>query len=251
MLQLYAPTTKSGIIDKIYSDLGITVDDFPLADITREINLAKTNLLTIALKANGWIFDDSNHTDYPIIKTNIVSGQRDYSFTTDENGYFILDIYRVMVCGEDGIYYDLELTDQKLKGGAMGMVNGQELTGKPSKYNKLGNGIFLDAIPDYNYTSGIKIFINRESTQFSTPTVNVADTTKSGFDARLDEYLCVRPEAYYANLHNLKSLTFLNNELLKYEGDEDRGITGKIESIYSKRDKDVPTQIITKYRSSR
>ena len=156
-----------------------------------------------------------------------------------------------MVAGEDGIFYDLELVDQKLKGNAMGIVDGQNITGKPSKYNKLANGIFLDAIPDYSYTGGIKIFINRESTSFSTPTVNVADTTKSGFDSRLDEYLCVRPEAYYANLHNLKSASFLNSELLKYEGDEDRGLTGKIESVYAKRDKDVLTRIISKYRSSR
>lgn len=253
-LSLYVPATKAGIIDKIYSDTGADTTKFPLMEITREINLALDNLVAIALQASGiWQLDDSNYTtDYPIITTNIISGQRDYSFITDGSGNLILDIYRIMCANSSGIFYDLELIDQQTKDiRTMGMVDGQNITGIPSKYDKTGNGIFLDAIPNYSYTNGLKIFINREASHFSIPTVNVPDTTKPGFDGRLHEYLTVRPTAYYTAKHGLKSAPFWQNELLKWEGNEDRGITGKIESIYSKRSKDEKTQIITKYRSSR
>jgi hypothetical protein len=252
-MKFYQPTTKSGIIDLIYRNTGADSNSYPLADVTADVNLALDNAIDLAIKACGNAqFDDTNHTKQPIIYFNLVSGQRDYSAITDEQGNLILDYYRVMVADEAGVYYDLEKIDQQTKGyKTMGMVDGQNITGKPSKYDQTGSSIFLDAIPNYSYTAGIKCFINREGSHFSVPTVNVADDTVPGIDGRLHEYLATRPTAYYASRKVLKSANFWANELLKYEGDEDRGITGKIEGVYSKRMKDEPTRIITKHRSSR
>ena len=65
-----------------------------LKNFTADVNVAFDKLLMILFSSSGkWQFDDSNHTDYPIITTNLVAGQRDYSFTTDEQGNIILDIY--------------------------------------------------------------------------------------------------------------------------------------------------------------
>jgi hypothetical protein len=244
-----ASSTKSGIVDLIYRYTGADTTKYPLSEVVSDVNAAVDRLLALAIRSSGsWQYDDSNHTDYPIITTDLVSGQRDYSFTTDEQGNLILDIYRVMVANSSGIFYDLELADQQnQRGRNIGFVDGQEITGQPSKYDKTANGIFLDAIPNYSYTNGIKIFINREASYFTS-----SDTTKKpGFDGRLHEYLVVRPTAYYAQRKGLDNADFWSNELLKYEGDEDRGITGLIESVYSKRSKDEPTRILTKYRSSR
>jgi hypothetical protein len=248
-LAFYNSTDKSGIVDLIYRYTGADTTKYPLAEVVSDVNLAVDRLLALAIRASGkWQYDDTNHTDYPIITTNLVSGQRDYSFTTDEGGNLILDIYRVMVADSSGVFYDLELVDQQTKDyKTIGMVDGQDIEGTPSKYDKTANGIFLDAIPNYSVTGGIKIFINREASYFTD-----SDTTKKpGFDGRLHEYLAVRPTAYYAQRKRLDNANFWANELLKYEGDEDKGITGLIESIYSKRSKDEPTKIIPKYRSSR
>src|SRR3990167_5269860 len=69
-----------------------------LAQFVTDCNIAVDDFWTIAVPASGtWQLDDSNQTDFPIIKTNIVSGRRDYTFTTDGSGNLILDIYKVAI----------------------------------------------------------------------------------------------------------------------------------------------------------
>lgn len=252
-LKFYQPVTKGGIIDLIYANTDSDTTSYPLAEVTRDVNLAKDALIMRAIKASGkWQVDDTGHTDYNIITCDLTENQRDISFTTDEGGNLILDIYRVMVADSSGIFHDLKPVDQQNKDeDTLSMVDGSDTTGIPTKYDKTANGIFFNVLPSYSYTNGIKIFINREGLHYSVPTEAVADDTITGIDPRLDEYLAIRPSYYYAFRKGLKQTNFLANELLKYEGDENKGITGLIEFIYSKRTKDEKTQIIPKYRSSR
>jgi len=252
-LALYTPATRSGIIDLIYKTTGADTTKYPLMDVVADINLAVDKFFAIAIQASGvWQLDDSNQTDYPIISANLISGQRDYSFTVDGSNNLILDIYRVMVANPSGRFYDLELVDQQTKGWqSMGMVDGQNVTGQPSKYDKTANAIFFDAIPNYNYSLGVKAFVNREALRFSVPTSGVADTTKPGFAGTLHEYFVIRPSYFYALRKGLKNVTNLGAELLKYEGDDRLGVSGSIGETYSKRSKDEKTQIIPTFRSSR
>jgi len=231
-----AVATKSGIVDMIYRNTKADTTKYPLAEVVSDVNAALDRAITLAIKSAGkYQVDDTNHTDYPIILLNLVQNQRDYSFTTDEEGNLILEPYRVMVADSSGIFYDLEPVDQQTdRGDVMSMVDGRNLTGKPSKYDKTANGIFFDVLPSYSYADGIKIFINREASYFIS-----SDTTKKpGIDGRLHEYLAIRPTAFYAARNGLNSAPFWANELLKYEGDESRGIKGLIERIYSRRAKD-------------
>lgn len=231
------------LITLIDDNCNTTSSSYPTAKKVVDINLALDRILALIFQADGrWKFDDSNHTDYPIITTDLVSGQRDYSFTSDDTGNLILEVYRVMVANEDGRFYDLTLEDQLIRGRAMGMVSGQNLTGKPSKYNKLANGIFLDSIPNYNYTDGLKIFINREASYF-TALDTFYTTKKPGFAGLFHEYLALRPSYQYAYRKGLKNASILKVEMKEMED--------KVEEFYSKRSKDEPTRIITKHRSSR
>lgn len=231
-LQLYAPATKSGIIDLIYSNTGADTNKYSLMEVVRDVNLAIDKFLAIAIPASGkWQIDDSNQSDYPILTTNLVSGQRDYSFTVDGAGNLILDIYRVMVANSDGIFYDLKPVDQQTKGfGPGGMVDGQNRQGNPTMYDKTANGIFLDLIPDYNYSGGLKIFVNREATHFTIPTVNIADITKPGFAGLFHEYFALRPSYQFAYRKGLKNTSNLREEMLLMEQ--------KIEEYYGQRNKD-------------
>ena len=78
----------------VYSDtenfLGIVQDidflvhtnstTYTLANKTRNSNRAVDRAVTIIMQADGrWKYDDSNYTNLPIARGNLVSGQREYS----------------------------------------------------------------------------------------------------------------------------------------------------------------------------
>lgn len=188
---------------------------YPVADKTADENLALDKAFSIIFKSGGrWQFDDSNFTDYPIISRNIVSGQRDYTFTADENGNLILDVYKVMVkTSANGPYVEIQPVDQQSDADMSSFYDGQNTSGIPTRYDKTANGIFLDAIPNYNATDGIKVFINREGSYFS-----VGDTTKKpGFAGLFHEYIALRPSYQYAYRNSLDNVNKLQEEMLRME----------------------------------
>lgn len=226
-------TTKGGILQLIernvkLGDGGITGNATRLAEFTSDVNLALDDVLSTIFEVGGtWQFDDSNHTDYPIITTNIVSGQRDYTFVTDEQGNLILDIYKVMVADEQGNFSEIIPVDQQSRLSPPGYNDGNNTTGLPNTYDKTANGIFLDAIPNYNRTGGLKVFINREGSYFAT-----TDTTKKpGFAGLFHEYLALRPSYQYAYRNGLENTKLLKQEMLEMED--------KIRNYYKAREKDV------------
>ena len=206
-------TNKDGLLQQIeqccgFEDGMITGNATLKAQFTGKINVAQDEVMAEALKAGGWNVDDFNHTHDPFITTNLVSGQRDYHFTTDEEGSLILDIYKVMVANSSGIFSELDPVDQQGEG-QDAMWDGLNSTGIPAVYDKTGNGIFLDPIPNYSKTDGLKLFINRESTYFA-----VSDTTKiSGIDGLCHDYLYLKPSYEYARDKGLQNAERLFRDL--------------------------------------
>ena len=110
---------------------------YPVAEKTADENLALDKVTGIIFTSSGrWQYDDTNHEDYPIITTNLTSGQRDYTFTTDEQGNLILDIYRVMVKNRDGVFYEIYPVDQQSDEMTDGFWDGQNTEGTPTRYDK-------------------------------------------------------------------------------------------------------------------
>lgn len=208
---------------------------YPVADKTADMNLALDRAFALIFQVGGtWQFDDSNHTDYPIITTSIVSGQRDYSFVTDEQGNLILDIYKVMVADENGNFFEITPVDQQSKDSPIGYNDGNNTAGLPNTYDKTANGIFLDAIPNYNRAGGLKVFINREGSYFTT-----SDTTKKpGFAGLFHEYVALRPSYQYAYRNKLENKNDLKNEMLEMEQ--------AIMDNYKAREKDVQKTLQTR-----
>jgi len=250
-LEFSASATKSGIVDIIYRRTGLNSTNYPIAEVTSDINSAMDMFLNIAIPASGkWQLDDTNHTKYNILTTALVENQRDYAFTTDEQGNLILDIYKVMVKaeGSDGLWFELDKVDQQADDSVNNpvdqMLNGANVTGMPDKYDKTGNSLFLDPIPNYSQALSLKVFINREGSYFAT-----TDTTKKpGVPGILHEYFVVRPVALKCVEKGLNNANFWMNELLKWEGDESRRIKGKIAKYYANRAKDeqlvITSQIV-------
>lgn len=232
-IQFSSTATKDGIIQQIeqacgFDDGGITSNSVRMAQFTGKVNVAQDEVFAFALNNSGWNTDDFNHTKDPFITTALVSGQRDYHFTVDQEGSIILDIFRVMCRGsETGQYELIKPIDQQSDLHVETFYNGQDSTGTPWRYDKTGNGIFLDPIPNFNSTDGLKLFINRESTYFL-----VSDTTKlSGIDTLCHDFLYLKPAYEYARDNGLSNRETLFRDM--------QVAWKKIENRYSMRERDV------------
>ena len=231
----YSDTSnKDGILQRIEMELGFT-DGFITGNATRlaqwtgSVNLAIDKVFHIIFSADGrWQFDDRNHTDYPELTANLVASQRDYPFTTDDNSNFILAIHKVAILPSATATRYVELTpvDALNDDNSPIVENDTSITGVPDSYDKTANGIFLDPIPSYSATNGLKLFISREGSYFTT-----SDTTKyPGFAGLYHEYLVLEPAYRYARANRLDVQETLKRDLLEMER--------QIIEYYSRRNKD-------------
>lgn len=239
-LQFSDTTNNRGIVQLIDDLCDSNEATYSIKKKTRDVNLTLDYVWAMIFKAGGlWQYDDSNQTDYPIITTNLVSGQRDYSFVTDESGNIILDIYKVMVAQPNGTFIEIKPVDVQSEKDTNGFWNGLNTTGTPSTYDKTANAIFLDAIPNYNYTNGLKIYINREGSYFTT-----SDTTKkAGFAGIFHEFLALRPSFQYCARNSKDNTKALQIEMLAMENE--------IKAYYGNRERDVKKRMSANVENTR
>lgn len=247
-IQFSDTTNKNGIIQFIEDECGfndgdITDDTTLLAKFTGDVNHALDEIYALIFKSGGvWQFDDTNHEKYPFIETDLISGQRDYSFTEDEQGNIILDIYKVMVKNPDGVYVELDQVDQQSKNNNRvnvdSLTDGQNKTGTPNRYDMTANGIFLDPISNYNWRQneegerGVKVFINREGSYFAT-----SDTTKkAGFNGLFHYLLVLLPAYKYARIHSLPQVSRIENDIMKMKGE--------LTDSYGQRSRDITRRLV-------
>ena len=238
-------TNKSGIIQQLerkcgFNDGDISGNTLRMAQFTADVNLAMDNVTAKIFELGGdWQYDDSNHTDYPIITTDLLESQRDYSFTTDGSGNIIVGIYKVQVL-VDGKYVDIDPVDQQSQTqDVRSLTDGVNKEGTPTRYDKTANGIFLDLIPTADVTDGLKVFINRESTYFT-----VSDTTKKpGFDGLVHEYLVYEVAYKYARDKRLANKNDLKEGLAMEEI--------KINNRYGRRERDISRNLTPLIQNNR
>lgn len=233
-LQFSDLTNFKGIVQIYEKEIGATRTDISgntdkLKEFTADVNLALDDYFELAIPASGtWQLDDSGHTDYPIIKANIVSGQNDYSFTTDGSGNLILDIYKVAIIpsAEATLYEEIYPIDvQKPQRdhtwfngrwyNSNNLVSETTNTGVPIQYDKTANALFLDPTPSYSKTLGLKLYINREASYFTD-----SDTTKKpGVPGTHHKYFAIKPAFEFARRNSLANARALENEIAKMEKD--------------------------------
>ena len=214
-----------------------------LIELTAAVNMTWDRYLALALPASGrWQYDDSGHTDFPIIKTNIVSGQKDYTFTTDGSGNLILDIYKVAILPdatvtEYDLIFPIDTQSQDLN---TELITETTQGGTPVAYDKTANGLLFEPTFDYAATNGIKVYINREPSYFVD-----TDTTKlPGCPGLHHEYFAIRPAFDYARRNNLAIAEKLREEVVNFEGDEKRGIQGSIVQHFARRSRDERDMLV-------
>lgn len=231
-------TTQRGLVQFYEREIGvdygvISGNPTKLKSFTADANSALDRFMSLAIPASGkWQLDDSNYDNtnggYPIIYTNLVAGQRDYTFTTDESGNLILDIYKVAVLpsATDTLYQPIYPLDAQSDTEAYDLVANNTTTGTPVRYDKTANGLFLDPIPSYNAERGLKMYINREASYFT-----YTDTTKKpGVPGLFHSYFYLIPALDHARRKSLTSHDRILQEVLRLEQD--------IVAYFGKRDRD-------------
>lgn len=245
-------STKQGILQEYEKECGFEYGDVSgsadkLATFVVGVNLAKDDFTRLAITSDGtWQVDSSNQTDYDIISTNLVSGQRDYSFTTDQAGNYILDILKAFVATPSGIFVEQTPVDVSHGTDTDTFTNGQNASGTPVRYDKLANAVFLDPIPNYNYTNGLKLYVNRTSDYFT-----ASDTTKrTGFPPIFDRYFVVKASLADARRNTKTNFAALDNERIGFEGDEAKGLIGSIQRYFSRRAQDEKPRLTPAYQDN-
>ena len=167
-------TTTNSIVYRLNRNTGANNTIYPLADKASDVNEGLDKYWHLAMVGSGtWQIDDSNQTDLPISTADLVSGQQDYTLPSD-----LMIIEKIFAKDSGGSWNELAPVDITQTQEDLGAKNIWILpsgnSGSPTKYDKKANSIFLDPIPNYNSTSGLKISFKRGPSYIIS-----SDTTKA------------------------------------------------------------------------
>lgn len=206
-------TDRNGIVQML-EDLTETqnVSSYSTAIKTRDINLAFDDYQNLVKRTAGsWQADDTNHTKYPNMTFALTSGQKDYTFTEDEQGNQIQDIYRVEAKMADGSWKVLKYVNEMDYTRAISSIDSE--TGEPNEYYLTANGVFLVTAPNYTQADGIRMFFTRSPDYFLD-----SDTTKTpGIPNGHHRYLALKPAFWYWLPKDSTRATLFQNEIFKIE----------------------------------
>lgn len=240
-MQFSDTTNLTGIVEKLgelTDTQSASTGAYTLKKKTNDINQALDEYFMMAVRSSGtWEVDDTNHTDYPIITTNIIASQQDYSFTVDETGNQIWDIFRVEAKDANGTWQLLESYDEYAETTSLSQQSTE--TGTPIRYSKTANGIFLDRTPNYNSTNGLKVYFSRTGSYFVS-----TDTTKTpGIPNTFHKFLAYLPAYWYWLPKDSQKATLFKAEV-------DRQIKD-IEDYHSQRTRDEKPRLVVTQNSCR
>ncbi len=235
-MQFSESTNKTGLYE-LFQDLTETNStSYTAYKFARDANSALARYMFLAIKSSQkWQVDDTNYTDYPIITINLVSGQQDYPFTADASDNQVLTIDRVECKDSGGNWHKLVVYDEMEESGAISQTN----SGTPNSYHQTANGIFLKDIPNYNSTSGLKVYFKRAPSYF----VGTDTTKEPGIPEIFHEYLVYRPAYLYA----VKNLPTLAPGYLAIV----QRIEADIGDFYFLRNQNQPKRMKVNYESNR
>lgn len=162
---------------------GVTAN---LQTFTRLLNSRYHQIVTMILDSmDEWDFDDANKSDYPVLTTSLVASQQDYSLPTSLKA---LRIKRVEVSYDGAKWFRMSPLDVNEVGDPTDTTTiANDFNAASPFYDVQFNSLWLYPIPTSSVTGGLKIWISREITEFST-----TDTTmEPGFDEPFHRMLAI------------------------------------------------------------
>lgn len=219
-MQYNGSTTGQDIVTMTDKLVKSSSSSFPIADKTLYANQALKMIWTWIHDAyGGWIYDDNNYTTYPEATTNLVANQVDYTLPSND-----LTIRAVSVLTDGNVWYPLiPITLEQINDKFLSESQFYSTPGQPTYYRPLAKGFKIYPAANYNQSASLKVFYDREVSQFST-----TDTTKTpGFDSQYHEAVPTYMAYQYAKINQLANKNDLEKDWLRYEQ--------QIKTDYSKR----------------
>lgn len=194
---------------------GLGTSDYALADLARAANTSRYNLALKVLKNNdAWDWDERTSTDFHIVTTTLVDGQRDYSLEAE-----VLKIDHVEVKDANGNYYSIPVVDQKeVLQQRQALTGYGEANSVPKQAWVTKRSIFLDPAPDVanaavTASAGLRIYYARAVTEFTASTT----TSEVGFDTEGDVIIAYMMAEEYASIYREDRLQALQQRRVELE----------------------------------
>ncbi len=223
-------------IDTIVSDLTDSdTTSFPTATRLIYANASQAEVSGDIIGADGtWNWDDTNYTDLPIGKADLVAGQQDYSF--DDT---FLSIEGVSVMDSDGNYQKLIPFDKNELD--VDPDEYKETDGMPTHYDKQGRSVFLYPAPasgSVTLTDGLKVFFKRK-----TKDITLFDSTSPGFVPTEHMILAYKIALPYCMKYKQDRVALYEKKIQEHRA--------RIIAHYSRRSKDEPSRLVANVESNK
>ena len=201
---------------------------YSLVQKTRAANKTLRKIWSWIFEAyGGWIYDDSNNTDFPIATTQIVSSQQDYSIPSEA-----LTVNDLEVKDSSGNWYDLKPITSEEIDKLQAEKEFFKTNGLPIYYLMISGSFKLFPTPNYTQAASLRISFNRGVTTFTS-----GDTTKTpGFVSQFHDAVAVGMALEWAKEKGLNDLLQgLYADWRRYELDIKKFYTVRYYEKYPKR----------------
>lgn len=164
-------TDGTGAFQEIDDICNSDINSYPAKSKTRRINAAVDRFFTLAFQSDGrWNWEDPNRDTAPIETLNLVANTQSYNL--DDFTSEVINVLRFEILDSaTGTPQLLKKLDRSKVEGAL--TNYQTTAGIPKEYDLVGEYIYLYPKPSYNSTGGLRIYTQRNKSEFV-----YTDTTK-------------------------------------------------------------------------
>lgn len=205
--------TISEIQNQIFLLTNSTSNDFADSDLLASVNRYYHKAMTIILRSSdSWDYDDTSNTDFPILTASLVADQQEYTLPTD-----VLKVKRVEIT-YDGTNWDkaepFDINNRSDATDATSIANDFNTT-QPF-YDVQYGAFFLYPTPTANSTNGLKIWITREITEFTSGDLSTG-TKKPSIDVMFHEYLSMGPAYEFGLAKGMPQVTRFRDEITRIE----------------------------------
>lgn len=226
---------ENSLVHECWALVDADITSYPLATVTRRMNIALEELAGLIINADGtWQYDDTNHTDHPVGKGTLVEGQQDYSFASE-----YLQIEAVDYLGLDNVYHRLAPLDMhdfkdQSPDEYFGMTSGSPTTGTPEYFDANGDTIRLYPAPSATFctlASGLRVWFKRAPDLFAT-----TDTTQQpGLPSSYHSLLSYKAALPYAAIYKQDRVPYLRDTIAT--------MTKELIESYCHREKSRPARM--------
>lgn len=205
--------TISEIQNQIFLLTNSTSNDFSDTDLLASVNRYYHKAVGIILRSSdSWDYDDTSNTDFPILTANLVADQQSYTLPTDA-----LKVKRVEVTYDGTNWYKAEPFDINSRADATDTTSlSNDFTTSEPFYDIQYGSVFLYPIPTANSTAGLKLWITRSITEFTSGDLSTG-TKEPSIDVLWHEYLALGPAYEFGLSKGMAHVRHLKDELLEVE----------------------------------